>query len=269
MSERGAEMLREEMEFQPPQRRSVVEEAQGRIVAVVRRLEESGAILISRGGDQDQMMSRTRAMAQPYMLERPRARPPRRRPRSATCWPCVEAARAEADAIREQARAEGLAEGRAAGAAAALEEARAQLAPAVQALADAAEALASARAEVADRVEAGAVALALELAEKVVGGAVQAQPERVVDVVRGALRCLVERERIQVLVNPDDLAIVRESIDAVTGELGGIQHVEVLEERRIGRGGAIVRTPDGEIDAALSTKLERAREVVAAELGAS
>jgi len=56
MSERGAEMLREEMEFQPAQKRSVVEEAQGRIVGAIRRLEESGAITISRGGEQDQML---------------------------------------------------------------------------------------------------------------------------------------------------------------------------------------------------------------------
>lgn len=50
MSERGAELLREEIQFQPPQRKRVVEEAQGRIVGVVRRLEEAGAIVISRGG---------------------------------------------------------------------------------------------------------------------------------------------------------------------------------------------------------------------------
>jgi flagellar motor switch protein FliG len=50
MSERGAEMLKEEIDFQPPQRKRVVEEAQGRIVAIVRRLEETGAIVISRGG---------------------------------------------------------------------------------------------------------------------------------------------------------------------------------------------------------------------------
>jgi flagellar motor switch protein FliG len=50
MSERGAEMLKEEIDFQPPQRKRVVEEAQGRIVGVVRRLEETGAIIISRGG---------------------------------------------------------------------------------------------------------------------------------------------------------------------------------------------------------------------------
>lgn len=54
MSQRGAEMLREEMEFMPPQRRRVVEEAQTKIVAVVRRLEDSGEIVIARGGgDED------------------------------------------------------------------------------------------------------------------------------------------------------------------------------------------------------------------------
>jgi flagellar motor switch protein FliG len=49
MSERGAQMLLEEMEYQPPQRKRVVEEAQGRIVAIVRRLEEAGALVITRG----------------------------------------------------------------------------------------------------------------------------------------------------------------------------------------------------------------------------
>lgn len=50
MSHRGAEMLLEEMELMPPQRRVVIEEAQGRIVAEVRRLEETGALVVTRGG---------------------------------------------------------------------------------------------------------------------------------------------------------------------------------------------------------------------------
>ena len=58
MSERGAELLKEEIDFQPPQRRRIVEEAQGRIVGVVRRLEEAGAVVISRGagGGDDELM---------------------------------------------------------------------------------------------------------------------------------------------------------------------------------------------------------------------
>lgn len=47
MSERGAEMLKEELEIQQPQRKRDVDAAQGRIVAVVRRLEEAGTIVIS------------------------------------------------------------------------------------------------------------------------------------------------------------------------------------------------------------------------------
>jgi flagellar assembly protein FliH len=178
----------------------------------------------------------------------------------------VAAARAEADQIRAQAREEGLAQGRAEGEAAARAEAHALLQPALQAFAAASDALATERAEVAERVELQAVELALELAGKVVAGTIEAQPERVLDVVRGALRCLVERERVQVLVHPEDLAIARESMDRLRAELGGIEHVEVQEERRLGRGGAIVRTPDAEIDADLRTKLDRAREAVVAEL---
>jgi len=50
LSQRGAEMLREDMEVLPPQRRAVVEEAQGKIVAIVRRLEEEGTIVLRTGG---------------------------------------------------------------------------------------------------------------------------------------------------------------------------------------------------------------------------
>jgi flagellar motor switch protein FliG len=49
MSERGATMLVEEMAYMPPQRKRVVEDAQGRIVAIVRKLEEAGALVLSRG----------------------------------------------------------------------------------------------------------------------------------------------------------------------------------------------------------------------------
>lgn len=51
MSERGAAMLLEELEIQQPQRKRDVDAAQGRIVAVVRRLEEAGTIVIARGED--------------------------------------------------------------------------------------------------------------------------------------------------------------------------------------------------------------------------
>jgi flagellar assembly protein FliH len=173
----------------------------------------------------------------------------------------VARAEAQAEAVREAARAEGLAAG--------LAEARAVAAPAAAALAEALEGVRIERAELADRLERQAVELALDLAEKVLAGALAVEPERVVEAVRGALRGLVERERVTVLVHPDDLDTVRAAMGDLRDSLGGVEHCEVQAERRVARGGAIVRTPDGDVDARVETKLERAREAVRAALGSA
>ncbi|MGE6631399.1 flagellar motor switch protein FliG [Bacillus sp. NPDC077027] len=53
MSQRMVETFKEEMEFMGPVRLRDVEEAQTRIVSIVRRLEEAGEIVIARGGGDD------------------------------------------------------------------------------------------------------------------------------------------------------------------------------------------------------------------------
>ena len=170
----------------------------------------------------------------------------------------VEAAEAEAERIRADAFAAGHAEGFAAG----RSDARAEVGPAVGALADATRQLQLLQSEAADRVEPEAVELAVRIAEKVVAGSVDVEPARLLDVVRGALRTIVERERVVVLVHPDDLDLLRDGLAELTGSLGGIEHLEVQEERRVARGGAILRTSFGEVDSRIETKLARAREAV-------
>ncbi len=53
LSERAAENLAEEIELLGPVRARTVEESQGKIVAVIRTLEEQGVLTISRGGDDE------------------------------------------------------------------------------------------------------------------------------------------------------------------------------------------------------------------------
>jgi flagellar assembly protein FliH len=170
-------------------------------------------------------------------------------------------ARAEADMLREAARAEGYAAGQA--------EAMASLEPALAALGGAVEAVRAEQADHAEALERRAVELGLALASKIIAGTLAVEPERVVDAVQGALRGIVERERITVLVNPDDMEIVSGSIEGVKASLGGIEHCVVEAERRVARGGCIVRTPVGDVDARVDTKLERAAEVISAALGRS
>jgi flagellar motor switch protein FliG len=53
MSKRAADMLKEDMDFMGPVRVRMVEEAQQKIVNVVRSLEEAGEIVISRSGEEE------------------------------------------------------------------------------------------------------------------------------------------------------------------------------------------------------------------------
>src|SRR4051794_632091 len=177
----------------------------------------------------------------------------------------VAAPRADAPASPEQlahvleaARAEAYEAGRRDGAA----EAATAVAVAQEALQGATAALLAERDATAESTERAAVELALRIAAKVVSAAVADDPELVLGAVRGALRLIMDRERFTVLVNPDDLDVVRDGLGAVVAELGGVEHFEVQAERRVTRGGAVVRTAEGEVDATLEAKLQRAREVL-------
>lgn len=53
MSRRAAEMLKEEMEYLGPVRLRDVEDAQQKIVGIIRRLEEAGEIIVARGAEDE------------------------------------------------------------------------------------------------------------------------------------------------------------------------------------------------------------------------
>ena len=56
LSKRLAVMIKEDMEFMGPVRMKDVEEAQQKIVSVIRKLEENQEIIISRGGGGDEIV---------------------------------------------------------------------------------------------------------------------------------------------------------------------------------------------------------------------
>ncbi len=169
---------------------------------------------------------------------------------------------ADAERIHVEARAAGEAEGRAQGVLAA----HAEIDAALAALSRAVGEINALREDMAATLEREAVDLALSLAEQILAGALDVEPERVLDAVRGALRRLVDRHRVTVLVNPDDLELVSERMDAVKAELGGMDQCDVQADRRVGRGGVVVQTVAGEIDAQINVQLARAREVVTEQL---
>ena len=172
-------------------------------------------------------------------------------------------AQAQADTIREQARSDGFQQGLVEGQV----EGRSAVEAAAAALSQALDHELAQREQMTVALAHDAVELALELAAKIVHGTIEVQPERILDVVTDALRPISDRRRLTILVAPDDLELVTASLDQLRGQAGGIELCEVQADRRVGRGGAIVRTSEGEVDATVATQLEKAREVIVAELG--
>ncbi len=172
-------------------------------------------------------------------------------------------AAAEAQAIREQARAEGFADGRAAG----HEAGRAEVAACAEALQQALAGVVALRDEVAEAVERDAIDLAIALAGKILAGSLQARPELVVELVQGALRRVAGQRTITVLLNPEDIDRVGTALGELRSQTGSGDVCDLQPDQRVEVGGALVRTAEGEVDVRVHTQLERAREVVIAELG--
>jgi len=162
--------------------------------------------------------------------------------------------RAIVEALREQGRMQGYEAG--------IADGREALRGAIAALHAAASELESRRDALCAVVEPAAFSLALSGAEQVVGAALDVNPDLILATARGALRRLVDRDRVTILVNPDDLDRMRAHAADLAEELGGIGSLDVQAERRIAPGGLIVQTPEGDVDARLDTRLARLGEVI-------
>lgn len=166
---------------------------------------------------------------------------------------------AEAELLRDQAVGAGYAEGYEEGRREALEQMRGSLA-AVDALV---RAMASEVEALPEALAAETTAIALEVAARVVRAELTVHPERVCDVVRAAIRRAADRERLVVLVNPADLAVVREAGEGLMSLTGGVGRLEVVDDPRIPPGGCIVETPGGDVDARLQSQMARMMEALA------
>lgn len=173
-------------------------------------------------------------------------------------------ARNEATAIRAAARDAGFEAGLAEGRTVADQE----IVPAKSALEHAARLVERELESRAALLERQAAELAVRIAERIVGSAFELRPELVLDTVQGVLRGVLERDRIVLEVNPEDLGLVQASVGDVAASLGGIRSLEVVAEARVGRGGCVVRTVEGEVDATVAGQLDRAHEVLLAALAA-
>lgn len=165
---------------------------------------------------------------------------------------------------RAAGHADGLAAGRAEGEAAGREAAFAEHDGALRVLETAfAEELArwSARREESIReAESGLAAIAVAIAERVVAEHVVADPGRTSREAAAAVALFAGATRLAIEVAPEDVALVRKALPALAASLADGAEIMIAPAAGMARGGCLVRSGEGVVDARLETKFRRIRE---------
>ena len=105
------------------------------------------------------------------------------------------------------------------------------------------------------------VRLAVGIAERVLHQQIALDRGVVVEMAKVAIARLVEKESVTVRVNPGDLERMREHRDELLNS-GEIKNFRVVEDQRVDRGGVVVETDGGTIDARISTQVNEAKRVL-------
>jgi flagellar assembly protein FliH len=105
------------------------------------------------------------------------------------------------------------------------------------------------------------VRLAVGIAERVLHQQIALDRGVVVEMAKVAIGRLVEKESITVRVNPGDLERMREHRDELLNN-GDIKNFRVVEDQRVDRGGVVVETDGGTIDARIATQVNEAKRVL-------
>ncbi len=106
------------------------------------------------------------------------------------------------------------------------------------------------------------VDMILLIARKVIKDEVVERKEVVLNNIREALRRIKDRDRVDIRVNFADLELTTAHKDELIKMMESLRKVNIYEDSRIDRGGCIIETDVGSIDARISTQLKELEEAI-------
>ena len=195
----------------------------------------------------------------------------------------IEQARAEGEnliketvpAAQAQGREQGLEEGREVGRREAYEEAIGgctdEIAAMIASWTEALQSFESARADMLLAAREDVLEFALAMGEKITRRVVEVDPTVIMDQLIETLSMVVAPTAVTVSINPKDRRFVKTELAGVLDTVNQCTHVELRDDEAVGRGGCVVRTGRGTIDATIERQIERivsalmAKEVVSGQ----
>jgi flagellar biosynthesis/type III secretory pathway protein FliH len=157
---------------------------------------------------------------------------------------------------------QGLAEGREQGRAEALAEKADELSQVVAAWSDVGAQWDGYRRDLEREAHETVLDFAIKLGERLVHRLVDLDRSVVVDQVATALSLVLEPLDVKVRVHPADRATLDEAMPDLMAEFAQFEHVRLVEDGDVGRGGCVVAYGQGEVDATIDTQLRRVLDVI-------
>lgn len=112
--------------------------------------------------------------------------------------------------------------------------------------------------------------LAIEIAERIIMEEISIKPEIVQKNLKAAIRKVSDLEHVVIKAHEEDLPILLEKEDQFREMLKNVKNLEFTSSKKIQRGGVVIETSAGNVDAQISTQLSVLKEAfdrVRAEYG--
>ncbi|MBK9120304.1 MAG: hypothetical protein IPM18_11985 [Phycisphaerales bacterium] len=175
---------------------------------------------------------------------------------------------AERESQRRNGYEEGFRAGQAAGRAAALEEGRqaartaaaADLQQLTAALGGALQDYEQRRHTLLAEAETGLLAVAVAIAERVCKTAALHSGTVARANVRALLELVRHQHDLEFHLHPEEAALLRDELPQLAQQIAGADHVRIVPDTAIGRGGCVLHSRAGAVDATLETQLRQVAE---------
>jgi flagellar assembly protein FliH len=167
-------------------------------------------------------------------------------------------AQEEKDAIEMEAYRKGLEEGQAQGQMVAIKK----MDPLFNTLAKAIDDFKKMRQQIIEKNQDQIIEILFLIAEKVIHREIHESPEIILDIVKEACRHLTETDEIRLRLHPSDFEFIRDIERLLSKHLNGGRDINFIEDAALDRGGVIIDTEFGEIDASIRSQIEHMKEVM-------
>ena len=124
------------------------------------------------------------------------------------------------------------------------------------------------RAQIYSEAEEELLKMSLLIAKKIIGEEVETNPQIIGRTIRSAMKYLVDKNQTRISINPEDMEEVRRILPEIAGLTKGGKF-QVVEDHAIKRGGCVLESGFGRINATLDDQIEMLEKEIDEELRCS